>query len=150
MITGDDDLDAAVAVQYRQTGSTAWNDSLPMLRLDGDVVNRDYEPFVTGDLFAGSILLQWQSSSNRTYSVQTSTDLLDQAPWIAITNLTATPPANIHTTAVEQIHRSTFALPDGLYGSLTTPVRQPAEKRTTRINRGIKVFKSTPCVSRDC
>ncbi len=57
-ITGDDDRDATVAVEYRKRGDTLWRQGLPLLRIGGEKIWRDKEFFEyhTPHLFAGSIL----------------------------------------------------------------------------------------------
>jgi hypothetical protein len=55
-IDGDDDGDASASVTYREAGSSEWRNALPMLRVQNEVVNRDFEPFTCENLFAGSIL----------------------------------------------------------------------------------------------
>ena len=64
-IAGDDNHNASVAVAYRKKGEAQWHAALPLLRLDGEVVNggvpRDgagthFNHYVAPNLFAGSIL----------------------------------------------------------------------------------------------
>lgn len=55
-IEGDSNRNASVAVSYRIKGQTAWNKSLPMLRVHHELANQDYGPYRTGNLFAGSVL----------------------------------------------------------------------------------------------
>jgi hypothetical protein len=56
-IDGDDNRNAAVAVQYRKKGTTSWKEALPLLRLQneeaGGSMSRSY---VVPNMFAGSIL----------------------------------------------------------------------------------------------
>jgi hypothetical protein len=53
-ITGDDNRNATVDVEYRATGQTAWKTGLPLLRQGGERINR--APFTVPPRFAGSIL----------------------------------------------------------------------------------------------
>jgi hypothetical protein len=57
-ITGDDNRNATVAVQFRAVGATAWRPALPLLRIGGEQVGRDKEKlaYVVPHGFAGSIL----------------------------------------------------------------------------------------------
>ncbi|NQT41662.1 MAG: hypothetical protein HQ581_29510 [Planctomycetes bacterium] len=55
-IGGDANRNATVGVAYRRAGETKWRESLPMLRVHHEVANQDYEPFRTGNLFAGSVM----------------------------------------------------------------------------------------------
>lgn len=57
-ITGDANRNAAVAVQYRAVGETAWRDALPLVRIGGERVFRQREnlDYKVPDGFAGSIL----------------------------------------------------------------------------------------------
>ena len=55
-IDGDDNRNASVAVSYRRQGERAWKSALPLLRVHHEMVNRDYGPYRTGNLFAGSVL----------------------------------------------------------------------------------------------
>jgi len=55
-IAGDSNRNASVQVAYRKAGETAWRDALPMLRVHHEVANQDYEPYRTGNLFAGSVM----------------------------------------------------------------------------------------------
>mgnify|MGYP005849961815 CR=1 FL=1 len=55
-IEGDDNRNASVAVSYRRPGERDWKQALPMLRVHHEVVNQDYGPYRTGNLFAGSVL----------------------------------------------------------------------------------------------
>lgn len=56
LIDGDDNRNATVSVAYRRRGEGRWRPALPMLRVHREVVNQDYEPYRTGNLFAGSVL----------------------------------------------------------------------------------------------
>src|SRR5687767_5103009 len=53
-ITGDDNRNATVAVEYRVTGQTAWKAGLPLLRMGGERITR--APYTVPPRFAGSIL----------------------------------------------------------------------------------------------
>lgn len=53
-ITGDDNRNATVDVEYRATGQTAWKTGLPLLRQGGERITR--APFTVPPRFAGSIL----------------------------------------------------------------------------------------------
>lgn len=57
-ISGDANRNAAVAVQFRQVGETAWRPALPLLRIGGESVYRRREnlDYTVPDGFAGSIL----------------------------------------------------------------------------------------------
>jgi hypothetical protein len=55
-ITGDANGNGTVTVSYRKQGETQWHESLPMLRVNREVVDREVHPFTSGNLFAGSVL----------------------------------------------------------------------------------------------
>jgi hypothetical protein len=55
-ISGDSNRNASVAVSFRQEGQSEWREALPMLRVHHEVVNQDFQPYRTGNLFAGSVL----------------------------------------------------------------------------------------------
>jgi hypothetical protein len=57
-ITGDDNRNATVAVQFRKVGEGAWREAQPLLRIGGERVYRDREnlSYMTPHTFAGSIL----------------------------------------------------------------------------------------------
>ncbi|MDP3001089.1 MAG: hypothetical protein Q8N47_26640 [Bryobacterales bacterium] len=57
-ISGDDNRNAQVAVQYRPSGESAWRNALPLLRIGGENVGRDNENlhYTVPQGFAGSIL----------------------------------------------------------------------------------------------
>ncbi len=56
-IEGDDNHNAAVAVQYRKKGTTAWKEGLPLLRLQNEEAGGSITPaYVVPNMFAGSIL----------------------------------------------------------------------------------------------
>ncbi len=62
-LEGDDDGDAACALSYRQVGAKQWLDALPLLRINREEVDRDFEHYgenagryTVGNLLAGSIL----------------------------------------------------------------------------------------------
>ena len=57
-ISGDDNRNAAVAVQFRAAGESAWRPALPLLRIGGEKVYRRREnlDYTVPDGFAGSIL----------------------------------------------------------------------------------------------
>lgn len=56
-IAGDDNRNAAVAVQYRKKGTTAWKEALPLLRLQNEEAGGSLTPaHVVPNMFAGSIL----------------------------------------------------------------------------------------------
>ncbi|MCC6390410.1 MAG: hypothetical protein IT167_07390 [Bryobacterales bacterium] len=57
-ISGDNNRNAQVAVQYRAAGEQAWRNALPMLRIGGENVGRDAENlhYTVPHGFAGSIL----------------------------------------------------------------------------------------------
>jgi len=54
-IRGDDNGDALGELSYRKTGDPEWSRALPMLRVNREVTNRDYEPYACENLLAGSI-----------------------------------------------------------------------------------------------
>ena len=56
IIEGDENLNSTVLVQYRKKDTKDWKFALPLTRIDGDMVNREHNPFKTGNLFSGSIL----------------------------------------------------------------------------------------------
>ncbi len=55
-ISGDGNRNASVRVAYRRAGTTAWRDALPLLRVHHEVANQAFEPYRTGNLFAGSVM----------------------------------------------------------------------------------------------
>ena len=62
-IDGDDDGDATCRMRYRQVGEQAWLEALPLLRVNREEVDRDFEQYgrrsgryQVGNLLAGSIL----------------------------------------------------------------------------------------------
>ena len=57
-ITGDSNRNAAVAVEFRRVGESAWRKGLPLLRVGGERIFRDVEhlSYFVPDGFAGSIL----------------------------------------------------------------------------------------------
>ncbi|MBK9170011.1 MAG: hypothetical protein IPM24_21465 [Bryobacterales bacterium] len=55
-IQGDSNRNAAVAVAYRAKGDPAWKDAQPLLRVHHEIVNQQFSPYRTGNLFAGSVL----------------------------------------------------------------------------------------------
>lgn len=57
-ITGDDNRNAQVDVEFRQAGAAAWRQALPLLRIGGEQVGRDREglTYIVPHGFAGSIL----------------------------------------------------------------------------------------------
>jgi hypothetical protein len=57
-ITGDANRNAAVAVQYRAVGESAWRSALPLVRIGGESIYRRREnlDYTVPDGFAGSIL----------------------------------------------------------------------------------------------
>jgi hypothetical protein len=54
-IYGDDNGNATVDMTYRKQGETAWRAALPMLRVNREVANWDFDPYASENLFAGSI-----------------------------------------------------------------------------------------------
>ena len=54
-IFGDDNGDATVRVRYRKAGNTTWKEALPMLRVNREVANWDFNPYACENLLAGSI-----------------------------------------------------------------------------------------------
>ena len=57
-ISGDEDRDAAVSVEYRKVGDSQWRRAMPLVRIGGEEVFRDREGlyYTVPDGFAGSIL----------------------------------------------------------------------------------------------
>lgn len=55
-IEGDSNRSASVAVAYRPKGETAWREAQPMLRVQYEVVNRAFNPWRCGNVFAGSVM----------------------------------------------------------------------------------------------
>ena len=55
-IDGDDNANASVDVTYRKESEPAWRDALPMLRVNREVVNQQFDPYTCGNLFAGSVM----------------------------------------------------------------------------------------------
>ena len=56
-VEGDDNRNAAVEVQYRKKGQTAWKPALPLLRLHGEeIYNGAQLNVVSPNMFAGCIL----------------------------------------------------------------------------------------------
>jgi hypothetical protein len=56
-IDGDDNHNAAVAVQYRKKGTGVWKEALPLLRLQNEEAGGSLTPgTVVPNMFAGSIL----------------------------------------------------------------------------------------------
>ena len=57
-LTGDDNRNASVMVEYRIAGSKEWKESLPLLRIGSEKVGRETEhlDYTTPHMFAGSIL----------------------------------------------------------------------------------------------
>lgn len=52
---GDDNRNAQVAVSYRKKGTEAWRTGLPLLRLQGERINRGPLQYTAPNLFAGSV-----------------------------------------------------------------------------------------------
>lgn len=55
-IAGDSNRNASVRVAYREAGQSDWREALPMLRVYHEIANQDFEPYRTGNLFAGSVM----------------------------------------------------------------------------------------------
>ena len=57
-ITGDDNRNASVAVDFRRVGDSPWREALPLVRIGGERVfrNREHLDYTVPDGFAGSIL----------------------------------------------------------------------------------------------
>src|SRR6188472_2818747 len=56
-VDGDDNRNGSVTVSYRRMGETAWQDALPLLRLQGERIAQGKQLDVTSpNMFAGSIL----------------------------------------------------------------------------------------------
>jgi len=57
-ITGDDNRNASVAVEFRRVGDSSWREALPLVRIGGERVfrNREHLDYTVPDGFAGSIL----------------------------------------------------------------------------------------------
>lgn len=57
LIDGDDNRNGAVAVAYRRKGTTAWQDALPLLRVQHErITNGDQLDVIAPNMFAGSVL----------------------------------------------------------------------------------------------
>src|SRR5215510_10159660 len=57
MIEGDDNRNASVEVRYRKKGERDWKSALPLLRLQGERINREPQlDVIAPNMFAGSIL----------------------------------------------------------------------------------------------
>ncbi len=54
-IHGDDNGNATVKVSFRKVGADSWKPALPMLRVNREVANWDFEPYAADNMFAGSI-----------------------------------------------------------------------------------------------
>jgi len=54
-ISGDDDRDATVTLEYRPLGGRVWQQGPPMLRIGGERINENALQYVTPNLFAGSL-----------------------------------------------------------------------------------------------
>jgi hypothetical protein len=54
-ISGDDNRNAAVSVYYREKGSQAWREGLPLLRIGAERINENSLQYVTPHMLAGSI-----------------------------------------------------------------------------------------------
>jgi len=57
-ISGDDNRNASVSVEYRRAGASEWKQALPLLRMGGERIFREPEhlDYTVPDRFAGSIL----------------------------------------------------------------------------------------------
>ena len=58
-VEGDDNGNARAEMEYREyrkKGAEEWKRALPLLRVHGEVVDKDHGAFKCGNLFAGSIL----------------------------------------------------------------------------------------------
>jgi hypothetical protein len=62
-IDGDDNGNAVCTVAYRRAGTDTWQEALPMLRINRETVDRDFDSYgensgryTVGNLFAGSVL----------------------------------------------------------------------------------------------
>ncbi|MHB9027380.1 MAG: right-handed parallel beta-helix repeat-containing protein [Candidatus Latescibacterota bacterium] len=53
---GDDNGNATITMRYRTAGDAEWRTALPLLRVNREVVNWDFEPYACENLLAGSIL----------------------------------------------------------------------------------------------
>ncbi len=73
-IEGDDNRNAAVAVLYRKKGEREWKEAQPLLRVHGELVNRDYGPHRVGNLFAGSVLFLQPGTAYEVRLVMTDPD----------------------------------------------------------------------------
>ncbi|MFC1607803.1 hypothetical protein ACFL47_07515 [Candidatus Latescibacterota bacterium] len=54
-IRGDDNGNATGELTYRKRGESSWKQALPMLRVNREVANYDFQPYACDNLFAGSI-----------------------------------------------------------------------------------------------
>ena len=73
-IYGDDNGNATVAVTYRKQGEPAWKAALPMLRVNREVANWDFEPYASDNMFAGSIFSLEPDTRYEVRCVMTDTD----------------------------------------------------------------------------
>jgi len=55
-VDGDDNDNAKVEIKYRRQGSEEWGKALPLLRVHGEVADKDHRAYKCDNLFAGSIL----------------------------------------------------------------------------------------------
>lgn len=122
-IQRDDNGDARVSVTYRRAGQNTWREALPMLRVQHEVVNRDFEPYTTGNLFAGSV---FGLEPDTAYEVRC--ELMDPDGGQAVEEVTvSTRPVPIapDPTRVLHIYPADFSgdLPSLSYTSLVAAVR---------------------------
>jgi len=89
-VTGDDNGNATTTVSFRKKKEMDWRPALPMLRVNREIVNRNYHPFVCGNLFAGSLL---NLEENTEYEVRIQLNDPDggEAERIATATTRATP-----------------------------------------------------------
>ena len=55
IVSGDENNNANLNVKYRKVGATAWKNSIPLLRINGEPAGSSGE-FTTGNLFAGGVV----------------------------------------------------------------------------------------------
>jgi hypothetical protein len=107
-IQGDDNRNAAVAVQYRKNGQSEWKEALPLLRVGDEKVwrAREYLEYWTPRLFAGSVL-----------------DLEEETTYEC--RFTMSDPDGVQGQAVQQVTVATRSVPKIPQGGRTLHVYPP-------------------------
>ncbi|MBL8208645.1 MAG: hypothetical protein JNM09_30720, partial [Blastocatellia bacterium] len=98
-ISGDDNRNASVAVQYRKVGETNWHEAQPLLRIGDEKVGRarNFLEYWTPRKFAGSIL---DLEENTAYECR----------------LTMTDPDGVNGQATQQVTVKTRGVPQEFKG----------------------------------